>query len=398
MNLLSVNPKSFQDSFMDKFADKKDPWLRINKWKRFPEKLNFDEIRSMMVIGQRGQGKTSLLETLSVIGEHKIIDIFSSRDNENLSYCFNRKYKDSVLFVVGDNAKVSTEYDIKKTSELTLKDIFEYKTILSSPSFYQTVNDQWKGVARISQVIWERPSSKGGIWNVNVREGNSLLYSRIGLGGDQGTAKNQLIYCIREFRHSDCSMIIDALDFMGLDVSFRRITDYFFLKAVGIEGLPDKLSWMYRYYDLFVDLMQMPKWCFAFFSNKGAVGDGVNTMPYWHKQTDWDMLEMLNIQVEFEGCPQEGKGLAIGDLGHARMVELRLTQNKRGKQLSMRDIAVNPEVKCTVGTVKFQLDKHNEAVNSCGECPKCARAKRDFSKVNTNGSLPLEGEGGESEE
>ena len=45
MNLLSVNPKSFQDSFMDKFADKKDPWLRINKWKRFPEKLNFDEIR-----------------------------------------------------------------------------------------------------------------------------------------------------------------------------------------------------------------------------------------------------------------------------------------------------------------------------------------------------------------
>ena len=68
----------------------------------------------MMVIGQRGQGKTSLLETLSVIGEHKIIDIFSSRDNENLSYCFNRKYKDSVLFVVGDNAKVSTEMILKK--------------------------------------------------------------------------------------------------------------------------------------------------------------------------------------------------------------------------------------------------------------------------------------------
>jgi energy-coupling factor transporter ATP-binding protein EcfA2 len=367
-------------SVFAEMQNRKDPWLRIDTWKRFPAKLDFETVKRMMVMGIPGAGKSSLLETLGVIGEHKIIDIFSSRDDENLSICYNRKYKDSVLFIIGDNAKVSTEYDTKPVSELTLKDISEYKAVLSSPSFYQTTNDGWKAVNRISEVVWKRSGyKKGDIWNVIVREGNSLLYSRIGLGGDQGSAKNQLIYAIREFRHSGCSMIIDALDFMGLDVSFRRITDYFFVKAVGIEGLPDKLSWMYRYYDLFVDLMQMPKWCFAFFSNKGAVGDGVNTVPYWHKQEDWNMLEMLDIQVEFEGEPGE-QNRHITDFKHVEIMKMRTTLNKRGKPTSEGDIAL--ALPCSSKTIHDQLNHHNLMIASKGECDRCARAKSDLTKIN----------------
>jgi len=358
------------------FQDRKDPWLRIDTWKRFPEKLDFDHPKRMMIIGQPGFGKSSLLETLSVIGEHKIIDIFSSSDNENLAYCYNRKYRDSVLFIVGDNAKVSCEWQTIKVSQLTLKDIAEYKTVLTTPSFYQIRNDEWKGVDRISQVIWKRPCwKKGDVWNVNVREGNSLLYSRIGLKGDQGTAKNQLIYAIREFRHSGCSMIIDALDFMGLDVSFRRITDYFFLKAVGIEGLPDKLSWMYKYYDLFVDLMQMPKWCFCFFSNKGAVGDGVNTSPYWHKQEDWDILKMLDIQIEFEGDPTD-LGVRGLDFRHVKIIKRRLEINPKNNKIDgFRKVGAS--LGLSGFSVREHINFHNKYALNGRECARCARLKEN---------------------
>ena len=352
-----------------------NPTIKIVKWKRFPETLDFTRPKRVMIVGQPGEAKSALGEALCVLWQGKIIDIYSAKDNEGLSWLRHKKYQNDVLLLHGDNCKVATEFDTMKTNDARLSDFIKHQTILTVPAFYQTVNEQWKALDRIAQIVWLRQNwSKGDVWTVNVREGTSLLYSRIGLGGDQGTAKNQLIYSIREFRHSGCSIIIDALDFMGLDVSFRRISDYIFLKAVGNEGLPNQLRWLYKYYDLFRDLMQMPKYVFIFFSRRGAVGHGVFTRPYWHKEEHENIVKELGIEIEFEGSPQEAKGLGVGDLEHVKIVELRL---ESGESMG----AIAKKVERSGSTVQKHIDYHNGAVLNQGECDKCLRAKSSYSKM-----------------
>jgi hypothetical protein len=284
-----------------------------------------------------------------------------------------------VLLLHGDNATVSCEWDTMKASELRLHDIEEHQTVISVPGFYESTREQWKAIRRISEVIWQRQSwKKGDVWTVNVREGASLLYSRIGLGGDQGTAKNEMIYSIREFRHSGCHCIVDALDFMGLDVSFRRISDYVFLKAVGNEGLPDRLGWIYRYYDLFVDLMKMPTYAFVFFSRMGGVGHGVFTRPYWHKEEDEDIKQLLNIEVEFGEASPEVHSNYVSNLEHKRIIELRCQINPaKGKIWGI--LAIAHKVSRSSAVVNWHIDQHNQAVAAGGECDRCRQAKSSFS-------------------
>ena len=386
------------------FSSLHNPTFQVLKWKRFPEKLDFNAPKQSLICGPKGQGKSALIECLTTVqmtdgGSSKILDIFSARDCEGLTWCRHKKYRDSVLFLRGSGTTLASEYDDEDINKVTLKKLQEYQTIISVPRFYRSPDEEWTGLSHLLKVLWDRPCWKPkDLWTINIREGINLGTSRLTLGDTQHDAKNQLVYALNQFRHCGYPVNMDTLRLKSIDINIRDICDYIFLKKQGIFMLPDELRFVYRPYDLVRDVMRIKPYGFIVVTTNGGVGHGSFQKPYWHKETFEDIVEILGIEIKFEDFPQEGKGLAIGDLGHARMVELRLTKNKRGKQLSMRDIAVNPEVKCTVGTVKFQLDKHNEAVNSCGECPKCARAKRDFSKVNTNGSLPLEGEGGESEE
>lgn len=366
-----------------------DPKLFINNWRRYPEKLDFETPKRIIIGGKPGVGKSALLEKLGSKGK-KIIDIFCSRDNEGVSWCRHSKFKNNVLFIHGDTVKISSQWDEAKISRLKLQDFETHQTVISVPAFYSNLREEFGAIDRMMRIIWYRNHWKE-IWHVLVREATSLLYSRLTVGENQAQAKAIFIYALKEFRHCGCTSIIDIVDYYGLDAQVRRITDYFFLKSHGMDGLPDGLKWLYGYYDPFKGIMRMPKWSFILLTSNGGIGDGCFQRPYWHKEEKEDILAELNIQVEYpSGEINQGDGNRIGDFEHADIIMARLSEKEKiGLLVSMHKLA-NGGVweykgqKVTLlrrspSSILHEINEHNQDITAKGTCEICNRVK---AKVN----------------
>ena len=364
----------------------RNPHIKIIKWQRFPEKIDFTRPNRFVIAGMPESGKSALVETLAAkqddYGEGKVIDIFCSRDNEGLSWLRHQNYKNNVLLLHGDTTRVSSEYETRKISQLKWSDFEKNKTIISAPSFYSTLREEWNSIDKITRTIWKRTSWKK-VWFIAVREGTSLLYSRLGLGENQAQAKASFIYAIKEFRHCGCALDIDIIRYYGLDTEVRTISNYTFIKAHGIEGLSHDLHWLYRYYDLFRDIMQMPPWAFIIISRKGGVGHGTFEYPYWHKEERENILDLLNIQVEYGGAINYGdKGnRRMSDFEHVSVIKARLSgvaMNKlaEGGKWKYQDEDVQLE-KRSPRTINLAIMSHNKDVATQGHCQICKRVQAE---------------------
>ena len=365
-----------------------NPKLTVKKWKRFPEKISFERPNRYVIAGMPETGKSALAEVLAVKhGVHekaKIIDIFCSRDNEGLAWCRHHKFKNNVLFVHGDSVRVSSEWDSKKISELKLKDFKAHQTIISVPAFYATLREEWHAIDRITRLLWLRTHWRD-VWMLLVREGTSLLYSRLSLGENQAQAKASFIYAIKEFRHCGCALAIDIIRYYGLDIEVRTIANYVFLKAHGIQGLPNDLRWIYRYYDLFRDIMQMKAWAFIVLTRKGGIGHGVFQYPYWHKEEHEDILSKLSIEIEVAGIVNYGdKGYRpVSDFEHVDIIRARLSLGEGYRHVSMMKLAKggvwkykgeNVKLqKRSPATINQQIDSHNKDIKVQNYCQICKR-------------------------
>lgn len=365
----------------------KDPTFEILKWKRFPQKINWERPNRFIISGMPESGKSSLGEVLA-INYNKVIDIFCSRDNEGLGWCRHNKFKNNVLFIHGDTVRISSEWDEIKISQLKLQHFEEYKTIISTPAFYSNLREEWNAINKITGLLWRRTSWKEP-WFVNVREGTSLLFSRLGMGDTQAQAKAQFIYAIREFRHCGCAIAVDIIRLGGLDVEVRSIADYTFIKAHGIWGLPRDLNWLYRYYDLFKDIMQMPSWVFIILTRHGGVGHGTFEYPYWHKEEKENIIQNLNIQIQYGDAINYGdKGREFSDFEHVNTIKVRINQ-----KLSMNKLALGGTWKIEGEeivlkkrgdpTIYKAIMEHNKDIESQGYCSICKRlnAKEQYQKA-----------------
>ncbi len=365
------------------------PFLRIDKWQRFPQKLDFSKPFRAVIGGTTGSGKSALVETLAVKsdqynnGNGKIIDIFASRDFENLGWCRHEQLKNDILFVHADSTKISSQWEHKAVGQMTLADYEKHKVIISIPAFYPTQKEEWSSLKRLTNILWKRTHyDRNKVWFLGVREGTSLLYSRIGLGGNQGEAKSQFIYAIKEFRHAGIAMGIDILRYLALDVEVRSLADMLFMKACGLDGLPDNLNWLYKYYDLFIDLMAMPEWEFIIATKKGGVGNGTFQLPYWHKQTFEDFLTLFDIEIKHsnEGeinYAEEGNN-HISDFEHVDIVRVRLAKGIGTTKLSNGGSwDVNGKIinlpKHSSKTVYRLVQAHNKDIEVSGSCAICKR-------------------------
>lgn len=359
-------------------------------WQRFHQKIDFSRPNRFVIAGQPETGKSALGEALAVKydsnDEGKIIDIFCSRDNEGLSWCRHHSFKNDVLLLHGDSVKISSEWEDKKISELRLKDLEKHKTIISVPAFYSNLREEWHAIDRITRTLWRRTHWTK-VWFILVREGTSLLYSRLSLGDNQAQAKASFVYAIKEFRHCGCALAIDIIRYYGLDTEVRSIADYIFLKAHGISGLPKDLKWLYRYYDLFQDIMQMPSWAFIMITRKGGVAHGVFQYPYWHKEEKEDILAKLSIEVDYKGIVNYGdKGFRrVSDFEHVNIIKARLSEGNKGNLVAMHTLAkggrwsfndesVNLQ-KRSPRTIQLQIDAHNNDIHAQGYCQICRRVE-----------------------
>lgn len=373
------------DERIEKEVPRNGPRMTIDNYKRFREKLDFTgPFRAIVAGSATGTGKSSLVETL--VDKHdkynhgygKVIDIFGSRDNESLSWCRHDKFKNNALLIHGDSVKISCEFDTKKISELKLKDFNDYKSIISAPAFYGVLKEEWYAIDKVmrllqKRIVWKRP------WMVAVREGTSLVYSRLGIGDNQAQAKAAFVYALREFRHSGCAVAIDILRYYGLDTEVRSLGDYFFFKAHGIEGLPSGLNWLYSYYDLFQDIMQMPPWCFIGVTKKGCIFDGRFQQPYWHKQVDENLIEILNIDIDYgDKIDYDERKVQTNDFEHANIIKVRcftgFGMSKLGKGGSFKIDGSTIILKHRSSTtIKRHIDLHNNNIVNGGICHMCRK-------------------------
>ncbi len=335
-----------------------------------------------MTLGRKRSGKSALLETIAVNGNGPIFDLYGSRDNEGLTWLRSPLKDKKILLLHGDNMKVDTNIaDTCKVSEFTLAKLDEYTVIISAGCCYNRIEDEWKSVCKVADQLWHRESwSSSSIVKLMIREGSNLLASRDVLGHEQTVAIIKLAYCARELAHSGFQILIDSIRDVGIDKSIRTSSDYIFIKALGVEGLPDEISFLYRYFHP-RKVQRMPPDEFRVMSAAGPLGLGTFDLPYWHVHRGENLKGKFDITIKSpEGIIEEDMDLFhTTDNEHARIIELRVTPAEDGKKRSMAKIAA-----IVIRSSKVVLDQirlHNENVSSNGVCPRCQSVQGRFQKI-----------------
>ena len=332
------------------------------------------------VVGGTGSGKSSLVE-LMADRYPKVVDLYGSRDNEGLAWLRSPRHK-NVLLLKGASAHVDCNCaHVINATDLTLKDIEAHDAIVSVSAFYSKIQEEWYCLTKTMDRLWHRTHWTEP-WCLAIREASSLIYSRLAVGETQSMAKNYLIYVIREMRHCGFAVALDTIRWMGIDVDFRTIADYTFLKAQGIDGLPHNLRFLYRYFKP-SGIMRMPVPDFVVVSRKGPIGFGMADCPSWHKTEREDLLREFDIEVTYSELAHvtEGKmGAKVSDYEHVRIVRSRMTlKGKAGGAIGMEELG--KKLDRSSGTIFKQITGHNNMVHGMGECDKCARVGSEYAKV-----------------
>jgi len=333
------------------------------KWIRGRETVECHRPKTFLNLGQRGSGKSSLLEAIA--SEYpKIIDMFGSHDSEGLAWC-RSPFKDSVLFIVGDSVKISSEWPSIKVSELSLKDFQDYDIITSVHAFYGNSEEEFKGLNRILGILYQR-THWNEPWFLMVREAANFIYSRIKLTKNQFEAKADFIYLLREARHMGYAIGVDTIRWTAIDVEIRDVSDYTFLKSMGRKGLPPDLRFIYRYINPY-SMMRMKPNQFVLITDSGAIGIGNSDYPAWHKEEKEDLVNELGIELQHGPIPDYGneRRNTVSDFEHVEIVK------KYAELKSMQKVA--KALGRSPATVKAHIDVHEGYEKSLQPCPKCSR-------------------------
>lgn len=351
--------------------------IEVKAWGRsFGDGLRFNRPSSYLVYGVRGSGKSSLLEALAeeyLKNDCHILDLFGSRDGESLAWLRSPWVDEKkILLLHGPNTEVASSWDSKPVHKYTLRDINDYDIVISSSPLYDSIDTEYSQINKVLDLCyqrfeWRKPSY------ILIREASNLLYSRLKISGDQSLAKSQMVYFLREARHTGWALGVDTLKFTSLDIDIRVVLDYIFIKAAGISGIPSDLNFLYRTYDP-LKLQRMPTDHFILLTRMGSHGVGRFDEIPWHKREGEPMLKVLGIETEHSEPLLDSKPeYRIGDFQHAEICSLRLegiSYQRIGKAQSISSSSAHNHVK-----------QHNQDVLNHGECLQCARAKSDTVKA-----------------
>jgi hypothetical protein len=346
-------------------------------WVRGSERIPYTHPSTYFCLGVRGSGKSSFLES---IGERylahgsAILDLFGSRDGENLAWLRSDHAKDKkILLLRGSQVDVQAPCDTKEASKLELEDFNRYDILISSAPLYTGPDDEFDNASKITQLLYQRRHWDRLIY-LAVREASNLYFSRLKIVANQTIAKAEMVYLCREMRHSGIALGLDTLRFTAIDIDIRSISDYLILKAQGLQGLSRDLYWLYS---LFRPPMvqNLPKDKFIIVTKQGSIGIGRFDPVVWHKQEREDIVNRLGLKIEYGEIVEMGKNMGtfrtMSDEEHSQMIRLYIEEGMGMSKISK-------EMERSSATVKSHLDAHNAAVVRSGFCPSCKRVKSPF--------------------
>jgi hypothetical protein len=347
----------------------KQPKIQI-RWIRGPETINYKRPSTYLVMGGRGSGKSSLLES---IGSRycKVIDIFGSKDAECLSWCKDTSPFQKILFVIGRNMKViSQKYQTILAEELTLKDFEDNQVITTTYAFFNTTKEYFEALQKITTLLWDQRTYWTEPWFMLIREAANWIYARLQVVKDSDNAKADFIQMLREARHSGLAVGVDTIRWTNIDKEVRDISDYTFIKKVGSIGLPKDLRFIYRYISP-TSLMKLKPPNFVLLTNEGNLGIGKFEYPQWHKEEKENIMYNLGIETQ-KLCQDVPKGNNVGILEHSQIIDIykRNKSLRKTAAIASRDFA----------TVVRHLALHNDTIKEVGYCLECRTAKSELEK------------------
>jgi len=338
--------------------------------------LHFDRPSSFMAYGVRGSGKSSLLESIGeeyLKNDCHVLDLFGSRDGESLAW-LRSSWMDSkkVLLLHGDNTDIASSWDSKPVSQYDLSDIEKYDLVISSSPLYDSIDTEYSQINKVLDMCYQRFEWKKPSYIV-IREAANLLYSRMKISADQSMAKNQMVYFIREARHTGWALGIDTLKFTSIDIDIRVTIDYMFIKKPGIAGIPDDLRFLYKKYDP-LKLQRIPNKNFLLVTSQGSYGQGTFDYPEWHKREGEAMCRILGIETEHgEAIVDSTPDSKIGDFQHVTICTLRLDNESYGKIGASENISSSSAFN--------HVKDHNREIERSGSCSRCQRAKAEIATI-----------------
>lgn len=288
-----------------------DPRIKV-RWVRgatLPSAtIDFSKPHTHIILGPKDSGKSSLLEVIATRYD-KIIDLFGSRDNEGLAWFRHKRFsKNEILLVHGESVELqgTGQADAINTRRLLLSDIERNRVVISVHGLFGSLDEEFQGLNHIVHgVLYKRTHWAGKPWSLNVREGANYLYSRMKVTMNQTLAKNDFVYLCRESRHMGYEVTVDTIKWTSIDLDVRYVSDYTWIKRVGIFGLPHDIRFIYRYIDP-PSLMDPPAHAFVILNSRGPIGVGRFDYPYWHKTEQEDLMQELGIKAEYGELPDYG--------------------------------------------------------------------------------------------
>jgi len=351
------------------------------RWIRGNESITYNHPHVWLVLGTVGSGKSSYLEH---IGErylkkgHCILDLWGSRDGENLAWLRSRWAKDKkILLIHGDNVIVESSFPKKNVRDVTLHDFYNYDILISASPLYFSADQQFLETNRLTDLLYKRFTWSRLVYTI-VREASNLYYSRLKVSENQTVAKASFIYMLREMRHMGVALGLDTLRYYSIDIDVRSLSDFTVLKSQGQAGLSKDLKWLYRYFEPPL-VRSMPRDTFLMLTKKGSLGVGVFPEIPWHKQEKENIIKAVDLNIEYvspsEAKPSLDKGTfkTVSDGEHVEMVKLRVQGLSIGK--------IAEEFGRSSATPYEQLKDHNDSIVRNGYCPKCRRMNSEYAEV-----------------
>jgi hypothetical protein len=336
------------------------------KFIRDNDVIDFSRPDTFLCVGMRGSGKSSVLETLAV-HYPKIIDLFGSKDHESLAWCKPNSPYHKVLFIVGDNITVSSQYPTVNYASLTLKDIEKYEVVTTCHAFYNTKAEYYNAIQTVTTMLCDKRNFWLQPWALVIRESANYIYSRLQIVKDSNMAKADFIALLREARHSGIACLVDTIRWTSLDKEVRDVSDFMFFKRVGAIGLPKDLHFLYRYVNP-RSFMKLWKNVFVLMTGTGAIAIGKFDKVPWHKEEKEDILTELGINIIPLNPHLITAGPNVSPTEHALIV--RTYNEPKG---SMGKTAA--KLKRSKSTIQAAIKRHNETIEEIDYCLECRDAK-----------------------
>jgi len=353
------------------------------RWIRGNESITYNRPHTWLALGVRGSGKSSHLEH---VGEgylekgHAILDLWGSRDGENLAWLRSRWVKDKrVCLIHGDNVVVESEngFPAKNVRDVILRDFYDFDILISASPLYANADQQFLETNHLTDLLYQRFTWNRLVYTI-VREASNLYYSRLRVSENQLIAKASFVYMLREARHMGVALGLDTLRFYAIDIDVRSLADFTILKSQGAPGLTKDLKWLYKYFEPSL-IRNMPPDAFVVLTKKGSLGLGVFPEIPWHKQERENIIKTVGLNIEYVTPSEEKPSLdrgtykTVSDGEHVEMVRLR------SQGLSIHKIA--EELRRSTHTPHEQLKAHNDSIMRNGYCVRCHRANGELAET-----------------